>query len=107
MTPERWAVVVVAGVVTYLVRASFLVVAERMVELPERVQVVLRMIPAAAMAAIVLPALLRPDGAGYEPLTPLMVAAVVTAVVARWRHDVGLALGAGLLVVLVLEQVPL
>lgn len=104
MTAGQWVVVVVAGLVTYAIRASFLLFADRMVGLPTRVQVMLRMIPAAAIAAIVVPALLRPGGGGYDVLTPLVAGAVVTALVSRWRRDIGLSLAAGLVVVTVLQQ---
>ncbi len=63
------------------------------------------MIPAAAIAAIVAPAVLRPGGGGWDLLTPLMAGAVVTALVSWWRGDVGVSLAAGLVVVTVLAQV--
>ena len=57
-----WTAIVLAGIGTFLMRASFLVVAHRMAEVPEGVRRVLRQIPPAALAALVVPAFLRPDG---------------------------------------------
>ena len=57
-----WTAIVAAGIGTYALRASFLLVAHRMAEVPEGVRRVLRQIPPAALAALVVPAFLRPDG---------------------------------------------
>ena len=100
MTSGQLAVVAVAGLVTFAIRASFLMVADRMVELPARVTTVLRMIPPAALAAIVVPALLRPGGGGYDPVSALMVGAITAAVVSWWKRDIGLSLLVGFVVVL-------
>lgn len=57
-----WATVVLAGLGTLAVRASFLMVARRLTTIPPLVRRALRMIPAAALAGLVLPALIRPEG---------------------------------------------
>lgn len=75
-----WAVIVGGGIVTYLVRAGLLTVAHRARDLPPRVLDGLRMIPPAALAALVAPAVLRPDGPLLlwhpRPLAGLLAAAV-------------------------------
>lgn len=100
MTPVQLAVIVLAGAVTYAIRASFLAAAARMVELPPTVGVVLRMIPPAALAALVVPVLLRPEGAGLDPLNAVMAGGIVAVLVSLWRRDIGLSLAAGFAVVL-------
>lgn len=100
MTAGQLLVVVVAGLVTYAIRASFLVVADRMVDLPERVTTVLRMIMPAVLAAIVVPALLRPGGGGLDPISPVMVGAIAAALMSLWKNNIGLSLLVGLTVVL-------
>jgi branched-subunit amino acid transport protein len=78
-----WLVIAVGGAVTYATRASLLTLAHRARDLPPRVRDALRMIPPAALAALVAPAVLRPDG----PLLlwhPRPIAALAAAVVA-WR----------------------
>jgi branched-subunit amino acid transport protein len=82
-----WLVIVGGGIVTYVVRAGLLTVAHRARDLSPRLQDGLRMIPPAALAALVVPAVLRPDGPLLlwhpRPLAGLFAAAVA------WRtHSV-------------------
>lgn len=75
-----WLVIVAGGIVTYVVRAGLLTFAHRARDLPPRVRDGLRMIPPAALAALVVPAVLRPDGPLLlwhpRPLAGLLAAAV-------------------------------
>lgn len=102
MTPAAVAVVIAGGLGTLLIRASFLVFAERMADVPEHVRTVLRMIPAAALAALTAPALLRPDGA-WEPLGPTAFAGLAAAIVAFRFRSVLATLGVGFAVLLGLD----
>lgn len=99
MTPGAVAVVIVAGLGTLVIRASFLAFADRMAAVPERARTVLRMIPAAALAALTAPTLLRPDGQ-WEVLGPTAIAGLAAAVVAFTVRSVlaSLAIGFGVLV---------
>lgn len=99
MTPAVLAVVVVAGVGTLLIRASFLAVADRMADLPDRVGTVLRMIPAAALAALTAPALLRPGG-DWDVLGPTAIAGLAAAVVAFRVRSILATIGVGFLVLI-------
>jgi len=79
-----WLTVVLAGVGTYLIRASF-VVALQDVEVPELVQRALRYVPPAVLAALSIPPVVAPGGQlGIIPPAPEFLAAIVAAVVA-WR----------------------
>ena len=60
------------------------------------------MIPAAALAALTAPALLRPDGA-WEPLGPTAIAGVAAAIVAFRFRSVLATLGVGFAVLLGVE----
>ena len=93
-----WPVILVSGAGTYAMRASFLAVAHRMVTVPPGVARLLRQIPPAALAAIVLPALVRPAG-GFDLLQPRALAGAVAALVAWKTRNVGVTLivGMGLL----------
>lgn len=96
-----WVVIVGGGVITYAVRAALLAVAHRARDLPPRVRDGLRMIPPAALAALVAPAVLRPDGPLLlwhpRPLAGLLAAAVAW----RTRSVVAtLLVGGGVLVAL-------
>lgn len=105
MTGAQLTIIVAAGLITYAIRASFIAVADRMVELPPRVTTVLRMIPPAALAALVLPAVLRPDGGAYVPVSGLVAGAIAAAIVSRWKGNVGLSLLVGLAVLIATRPV--
>lgn len=94
-----WTVILVGGVGTYAMRASFLAVAHRLAEVPPWLARILRQIPPAAMAAIVAPALLRPYGE-FDLFQARLLAGLVAAAVAWKTRNVGLTLvvGMGLLV---------
>lgn len=100
MTAVHLLVIALAGVLTYAIRASFLVFATRMTELPPVVTTVLRMIPAAALAALVVPDLLRPDAAGFDPVNSIAAGGVVAVLVSLWKRNVGLSLAAGMVAIL-------
>lgn len=90
-----WWVVLFGSLVTYAARASFLMVAERFTGLPPRVTTVLRMIPPAALAALVLPALLRPGGGDLDLFSPVLAGGVTALALAVWRDGVLLPLVVG------------
>lgn len=83
MTTAAVVAAVLIGVGTVLLRGSVVVLAERMGDVPPRVQEVLRMIPAASLAALVTPALFRPEGT-LDLLSPELLAGVLAVAVA-WR----------------------
>jgi branched-subunit amino acid transport protein len=95
---EIWTAIVLAGAGTYAMRASFLVVAHRLTRIPPAVDRVLRQIPPAALASIVLPALVRPEGS-LDVLQPRLFVGLIAGFVAwRTRNIVlTLAIGIGLL----------
>jgi branched-subunit amino acid transport protein len=78
-----WLTIVVAGVGTYAMRAAFLAFAHRLAEVPAPVQRVLRQIPPAALAALVVPELLHP-GTTIDLWQPRLLAGVFAGLVA-WR----------------------
>ncbi len=83
-TATAWVVIVGAGLGTYTIRVTLLAVAHRFGNVPPRVAEVLRMIPPAALAALTVPAVLRPDGGAVDLVDARFVAAVVAGIVA-WR----------------------
>jgi len=90
-----WVAIVLSGAGTFAMRASFLAAAARLAEVPPFAQRLLRQIPPAALAAIVLPALLRPEG-DLDLVQPRLAAGVVAAVVAWRTGNVALTLAVGL-----------
>jgi branched-subunit amino acid transport protein len=95
-----WTAIVLAGVGTYAMRASFLLAARRLADVPPSVQRVLRQIPPAALASIVVPAFVRPGGdLGLHP----ELAAGILAGLVGWRTKstaLTLVVGMGALFVL-------
>jgi len=98
-----WPVIVVSGAGTYAMRASFLAFAHRMAVVPPALSRVLRQIPPAALAALVLPALVRPEGR-LDLLQPRLLAGVVAALVAWRTRNVGVTLVVGMTVLAALRQ---
>ena len=105
MTAVQFLIIALAGVLTYAIRASFLLFAGRMTQLPQPVTTVLRMIPAAALAALVFPGLLRPDAAGFDPINSIAAGGLAAVLVSLWRRNIGLSLAAGLVVVVATQPI--
>lgn len=101
---DMWLAIVLAGAGTYAQRASFLAFAHRLTEVPDTAARVLRQIPAAVLAALVVPALMRPEGT-IDLWQPRLLAGVLAAVVSWKTRSVGATLAVGMLAVVVLERV--
>ena len=104
MTSRIWTAIVLAGIGTYAMRASFLVFAHRLADVPPSVQRLLRQIPPAALAAIVVPALLRPEGQ-LDLWQPRFLAGVIAALVAWKTRNIALTLGVGIGLVMLIEAI--
>lgn len=97
-----WLALVLSGAGTYAMRASFLAFAHRLTQVPPVAARLLRQIPPAALAAIVVPALVRPEG-HLDLAQPRLAAGVVAAVVAWRTRSVALTLVVGMAVLVALE----
>jgi branched-subunit amino acid transport protein len=102
-TARLWVTIVLAGVGTFLARISFLGVAHRIADPPIALQRVLRMIPPAALAALVLPSFVRPGGT-FDLTQPRVVAGLVATVIAFSTKNVLVTLVVGMAVLIVLDQ---
>ena len=98
-----WTAIVLAGAGTYAMRASFLAFAHRMATVPPALARVLRQIPPAALAAIVAPALLRPEGR-FDLLQPTLLAGLVAAAVAWKTRNVGVTVVVGIALLAALQH---
>ena len=96
-----WIVIIVVTVGTLASRGSFLMVAHRGGEVSPSVERVLRMIPPAALAAIVALQLADPDGA-TGLVARLVGAGVAILITLRWAN-LALALVGGLAAVIVVD----
>ena len=101
-TQSAWIVIVVGGIATFAIRGSFLLIATRLAELPDSTRELLRMIPSAALAALVVPALLRTDGE-LLLLGPRPLAGLVALGIAWWTRSVAATIAVGLLAVVAFE----
>lgn len=101
---ETWTAIVLAGAGTFLMRASFLLAAHKLAEVPEGVQRVLRQIPPAALAAIVVPALLQPEGT-LDLWQPELAAGALAALVCWRTRSVVATLTVGMVAVALLGNV--
>lgn len=99
-----WVVIVCAGVLTFAARGSFLLIAGRLENLPEAARQVLRMIPAAALAALVAPTILRDDGS-VALLGPRALAGAVALIVAFRFNNILLTIVVGLAAVVAFSAV--
>lgn len=97
-----WVVIAVVAVGSLVIRGVFLV-PRRSWEPSPRVAEALRLIPPAAFAALVVPALLRPEGT-LDLLSPGLLAGLLAAVVAWRTHSIAATIGAGLVSAVLLEH---
>jgi len=90
-----WTAIMLAGAGTFAMRVSFLAAADRLASVPPPIQRLLRQIPPAALASLVVPALVRPDGA-LSFTQPRLAAGVLAALVAWRTRNAALTLIVGL-----------
>lgn len=92
--PALWLMIVVIGLLTFVIRVSFIALFGRLDEVPPRVNTLLRYVPAAVLAGLVFPEFLT-IGAGGPAVDKLV--AGVAAVAVAWRTENVLAtLAAGM-----------
>lgn len=101
---DAWLAVVLAGAGTFAMSASFLALAHRMADLPLRLRRVLRQIPPAALASLVVPALLRPEGR-VDLFQARLWVGVVAAVVAWRTRNIAITLVAGMGLLILLDRI--
>lgn len=90
-----WALFAAMGIVTLVLRASFLVLPER-TTLPPLLRRALTYVPPAVLAAIVTPALFSAGEVALGPIDARLPAALVAIVVAARTRSVLATLGAGM-----------
>jgi branched-subunit amino acid transport protein len=97
-----WTAIIAAGIGTFAMRASFLAFAHRLSEVPPAVQRVLRQIPPAALASLVIPAFVRYDGE-FDLLQPRLAAGILATLVAWRTKNVALTLLVGMGALMILD----
>jgi branched-subunit amino acid transport protein len=94
-----WLAILLAGLGTYALRASFLFLFGYVDEVPTRVKTVLGMVPPAVLAALVVPAVLAPDGSIAVVGNDRLLAGSVAALVAWYTESILATIVTGLVVV--------
>lgn len=79
-----WLVILLAGLVTYATRLSFILLLDR-IQVPDWFRRVLRFVPVAVLSAIVLPELTSPDGSLSLTWRNPQMAAGAVAILVAWR----------------------
>jgi branched-subunit amino acid transport protein len=93
-----WGVVLLAGLLTFCIRYSFVYLLGRIDGMPPRVEAALRYVPAAVLAALVAPAVVDPGPTvGATLVDDRLVAGAVAAAVAWVTEDVFATIGVGML----------
>jgi branched-subunit amino acid transport protein len=93
---STWVVIVGAGLVTFLTRASFIVFADPH-KFPHAFRMALAYVPAAVLAAFVVPGLAMPDGSlAVGPGNARLLAGIVALVVAAKVRNPLAAIVAGM-----------
>lgn len=93
---EIWLTIVIAGVLTYLTRLSFIYLLGRW-QPPVWLAHALRFVPPAVLTAIIFPEVLMHDGSLYLGMGNLRLWAALVAVLVAWRtRSVLLTIAAGM-----------
>jgi branched-subunit amino acid transport protein len=91
-----WILMIVIGLLTFLTRLSFIALLER-IKLPETLQRALRLVPLAALSAIIAQELVYyNDVLNISPLNPRLLAGIIATVVAYITKNVVWTIIAGM-----------
>ena len=80
-----WTAIGLAGFGTQAIRWAFVVSIRQTARIPDVVMRGLRLVPAAVLAALVAPALVRPDGGWEVPWENIRLIAGLGAAAVAWR----------------------
>lgn len=97
-----WVMVIVIGVGTWLLRLSFVALLARVEQVPPAIARVLRLIPAAVLAAITAPAITNAGGSFDLGTARFAAGALAAAVAWRTRH-VAATIGVGMVALWIIE----
>ncbi len=99
-----WFLMGVAGLGTWLIRLSFIALLGRVTAIPDLAMRILRLIPAAVLAAIVAPSITHASGT-FDLGTDRFVAGVIAGVVAWRTKNVLATIGVGMGLLWLLQAV--
>lgn len=94
--PTIWLTLLVAGLITFGIRLSFIVVLGQM-NVPDSVRRALRFVPPAVLAATIFPEMFRPNGHLDFSLSNTRLLAGLLAALVAWRtKNILLTIAAGM-----------
>jgi len=100
---DAWVLITIMTVVSFLPRASFLLIAPNLA-LPDAIKRALRFVPAAVFPALIMPAvLIGEQGIDFSVDNARLVAAVVAALVALRRGNAFIVVLAGMITLHAME----
>lgn len=103
-TAEIWAIILLLGVGTYLIRFSFLgLIGDR--QMPDWLLRHLRYTPVAVLPGLVAPLVLWPEATGGDVDPARLLAAGITILVSWWRRSLLWGLVAGMAVLIALQAI--
>ena len=94
--PTIWGLIVVIGVLTFAIRLSFIALFGRLDEIPGGLEWALRYVPAAVLAALVVPALVTVQPETGELALDRLLAGGLAGVVAWRTENVFATMGVGM-----------
>jgi len=99
-----WVLIGLIAAGTFLIRVSFLALIGRVQRVPDWATRVLRLIPAAVLAALAAPSFTHAEGS-FDLTTPRFVAGLIASVVAWKTKNVVATLAAGMTALWILQAV--
>ena len=100
-----WLIILLGGLLTYAMRLSFIYLMDK-IEFPEWLRNSLRLVPPAVLSAIIFPELLVVNGqVNLTPDNNRMTAGIVAILVAWRTRNTLLTIGAGMVVLLLLQAI--
>jgi branched-subunit amino acid transport protein len=98
-----WLIIVVGGLITWSIRLSFIVFADRLT-LSKTMEKTLSLVPIAALTAILVPAILQASGTlNVSPTNPRLIAAIVAGLVAWYTRNTIATITVGMILVWLLR----
>jgi branched-subunit amino acid transport protein len=100
---EIWLIMVTAGLITFGIRLSFILLFDHL-EIPPLLRQALRFVPPAVLTAIIIPEMFMPQGTLDVSLGNSRLLAGLLAVVVAWRtRNIVLTILAGMAALLLLQ----
>ncbi len=105
ITLNHWLTILACGIVTFLIRLSFIAIHGRVV-MPLWFTRALTFVPIAVLSAITLPEILiQNDVLNFSPLNPRLIAGIVAVFVAWRTKNVLVTIAVGMVVLFVMQLV--